>query len=330
MLKNIFLIIILTIGQHCSALYSEQEIIQSIFDDDFETFLSENLNNETSCIEYFLTFSRNLRNGSQWAKESELKLLKIVKAYTNLHPWNYFILVLDTWGKRPSGFLSVFRPDAAYGHLDACLLSQFEGNNSERIAAQHCIAHVGSEGRGFDWGVCLPESCTRREMELILTNLAPRFGFKFDTIRTLSNTRQINAWGDWQFWVIAVFQLHLLLVILSTGFDLVTTNSSSKLLTSFSLYRNGKMLFTQRESSNLTCFDGLKMLALLQVVAEHSFVVWYTSGKYNFSNSNSGLLGTFSNYLIRGDHVAVAVFLFITGVLLSCQFMEARKKKYEN
>lgn len=216
-----------------------------------------------------------------------------------------------------------------YGFFDACLRSRYHtnyNNGTKSIPGQFVIGRAKVNNKEIDWGTCLPGSCNWYQSGVILEKLSPRFGLNFTQVAGRQQIGEYKQWNPIQTWVTTFLVLNLVLVILSTVYEVWSDTPKSKLLTSFSLYRNGSSLFTNRNSGRLGLFDGAKVIAILEVVLNHSFgSIIMMNQLYCVDNC----VGWFSNKIIllfNEAHVGVDIFLFVSGYLIVTQFFSTRKK----
>lgn len=222
--------------------------------------------------------------------------------------------------------MSNYRPDSSIGHYDACLSYQFEDANRWKLDSQHCLARVQANVGllSFDWGVCLPSTCDWQDLQKIIKSVAPFFGFKFYWMRAAHQKSHFDVWGPWQMWVTTVIVVSGLLMALNTFLETFSLIPSSLNFTAFSLLRNGKAVFEQKDADLFGCFDGLKIFALLANVANNLIDEGLPIGAYNLSDKpdSDSLISLFVSYAAQFGNDAL---FFISGTLLSYEFFKQRQ-----
>ncbi|KAJ8721313.1 hypothetical protein PYW07_002088 [Mythimna separata] len=156
-------------------------------------------------------------------------------------------------------------------HSAVAGFSTFNGvvNRNNRIAGAPTTAVT------FRLAACIPKTCTPRTALEGLYDIVETDGLELDYCR-LPNDKQWVA-GDYVAFVI--FGICILLVVLSTGYDIHCSvyqqkdpKEINKLLISFSAYTNTRRLVTYTPVPGaLECLDGVRAFAMMWVILGHTF-----------------------------------------------------------
>lgn len=150
-------------------------------------------------------------------------------------------------------------------------------------------------------------------------NLLPAMGFYF-RVHVKSRTQSFTIPEQpFDTHVKNFMLISVVLVLVGTLIDIYAPDDKLKLLKSFSLHRNLKSLFKLRSSNEFAFFGGLKVLAFIQIALGHVINSTFPKARYD---AHKNLLIDPWFFLIGPLHVSVDTFFFISGFLVSYQFME--------
>ncbi|XP_044749794.1 uncharacterized protein LOC123310390 [Coccinella septempunctata] len=260
--------------------------------------------------------------------------------------------MMDATAKLPAGVL--FGNILSLGNYEECTeIHHYDGNLKTDIKGQYCSAVVtlGKSTVDFDmlaetdnlveaadefdftnvrmiFGLCVPSGCNSRDLQnisnAIFPDLAPirmTFMEKFcslgDTEKELP-TRSIIG--------LCIFCSFGILLIFGTLADLLDPTDNNAILRCFSMYSNGKKLFSSKTGEDsLLCLNGLRVLSMMLIILGHRFIM--TNGmpavnKIAIERWKESL----ENYIFIGLGFAVDTFFTISGLLVVYLCMKAHEK----
>jgi len=240
-----------------------------------------------------------------------------------------------------------FRAKYCKGYIKPHLNNEKEDDEDDEDDPMGSImGAVYSSYRGFSWGVCVPENCSAEDIETHVKSIFPNG----EVTGRFYNSRCFNGHQDIQFdtldliftWIILTLSL---VIIISTAKDLFKRygafwigkeksdfstdgeGSFSKVLASFSIYRNGAELFKTKQSrSSIRCLNGIRFFSMSWVILGHgtySFVFGSTSlSWYNLSS----LTERWELEVLFNAYPSVDTFLFLSGFLLAYSLLPQLEK----
>ncbi|XP_055380599.1 nose resistant to fluoxetine protein 6-like [Condylostylus longicornis] len=274
------------------------------------------------CLNHIQKIEESIRNKELWAME-----------------------VIDSWGTFQT-------PGILYGHL-------FEiGNYEELIEGKYCQAEIPLENlqelidfksdfidplpkyhlipasSGISFGICIPNSCSPDYLNSILKEFLNNLvGSKIndETNVILANSCKGNEkiiFRPIDYVAMSILGLIAFLVIVSTVYDLSFDsmkkgNGYSKILTAFSIKKNGKHLFkiqsNHDDHSNhihIECIHGIRVLTIIWIVFLHEYTFSYG---LNFINRIDYVnwSRTLYSMVIQFGNISVDTFFVISGCLLT-------------
>ncbi|KAJ8730602.1 hypothetical protein PYW08_002015 [Mythimna loreyi] len=171
-------------------------------------------------------------------------------------------------------------------------------------------------------GTCIPKPCTPRTVLQAMFNTTELATIEFqEDFCRLPNDRKWVA-GDYV--ALSIFGVFILLVVLSTGYDIrynvyqqKDPKEINKLLISFSAYTNTRRLVTYTPVPGaLECLDGIRALAMMWVIIGHTFGIQIASpimanhvDVFNYMTSIKGVW-------VTGAPITVDTFFMLSGLLL--------------
>ncbi|XP_066252841.1 LOW QUALITY PROTEIN: nose resistant to fluoxetine protein 6-like [Euwallacea similis] len=173
------------------------------------------------------------------------------------------------------------------------------------------------------FGICIPDGCTADDLKSVVELLNLNFSLPFEcqTIETANPPLTTKAWC-----VIAFFAVIVLLMALSTLYDVYCHEEPAHItLTAFSVYTNGKKLLkVQKNQTELSCLNGIRVLSMIWVIAGHSLSITITGPVSNALDVLKYLDATKSMIFVSAVH-SVDTFLMVTGLLVVYTYMKYRE-----
>ncbi|XP_034952276.1 nose resistant to fluoxetine protein 6-like [Chelonus insularis] len=196
----------------------------------------------------------------------------------------------------------------------------------------------------YEWLWCVPSSCgpesIREALESSLSLLKHEgkvdliINITEDACHTLDSDHPVFFLADWLY--ISLLILFGGIVMASTTYDLVKHSVSEKpdskdkrhlILTSFSLYTNGKSLMsTRRNEETINCLDGLRYLSICWIIYGHTYYLQVVGVQLDVSNV-SKMHEIWTNLLILNGNIVTDTFFLLGGILL--MYSELGRKEKE-
>nr|XP_003703360.2 PREDICTED: nose resistant to fluoxetine protein 6-like [Megachile rotundata] len=183
----------------------------------------------------------------------------------------------------------------------------------------------------YEWMWCVPSSCNHTDiqeaLELALDPL--KVEDRVDMVvnvscRTAESDQPVFDVTDWIY--ISVLAIFLVIVIASTSYDIAkqgrlsTLNRQGRrhvLLTSFSIYTNGKnLLKTNGRKESIKCLDGLRYLSICWIIYGHTHYTEVVGVKMNL-NKISQMHTNWANMFVLNANIVTDTFFLISGVLMA-------------
>ncbi|XP_077296659.1 nose resistant to fluoxetine protein 6-like [Arctopsyche grandis] len=288
------------------------------------------------------------------------------------------IIMLDSYGKIPPGLLSL--NIQSYGQFDQCLSIDHFYRNDRLIKGKYCVAKIpipkiksiynelsrianlrnilpknnGSRLLANDafgrqsliMAICLPHTCKMDEIETMLGNILENVGIphRDKPLITIPENECVTAepaiWTPTDWGALAFFIFFGILLLLSTGYDLIVkhfkkdteTSIRHDLLISFSIWTNTSKLFTinKNNSKSLKCLHGLRALSLMWVIIGHRYINYLMIPITNGTDILKWVGETGSMAIISGPF-SVDTFFLLSGLLVAyISFRQLDKKQCFN
>lgn len=190
------------------------------------------------------------------------------------------------------------------------------------------------------YGMCIPSSCNSTHMSAIWAAIKDKFqtdifkdrGLFFNDDYCLD--KDSNGLSTEATVAIVIFGLIAAILILSTMYDLIYTQNvqgtEPSILTAFSLYRNGKRLFSKSSSeSQLGCMNGLRVVSMMWILFMHRVAISAFLPSINAADILE-LKEKYYSIPIFASHFAVDTFFAVSGILLSYTYLNKREKSSDN
>ncbi|KAK5638732.1 hypothetical protein RI129_013027 [Pyrocoelia pectoralis] len=228
----------------------------------------------------------------------------------------------------------------------------YRDENETKLSGKYCLGYlyvnntrVSTITRPFDkihrmlFPTCIPSGCTALDVQHLSTGL----GFNLSIIENWCQTAGSQSEFDHlSITVVTLFGCVALFMVLSTIYDLYNrfirnckslkrydifllkssiTGVPNWILSSFSVYKNGKELFAiKHNSEEIECLYGLRVLAMVVIVIGHTFLVVHFQPIRNEYFVDHWVHQVQNMWIVKGDY-AVDTFFVLSGILVSYSFM---------
>ena len=191
----------------------------------------------------------------------------------------------------------------------------------------------------WSYGICVPDICSREEIEVSLNKLAIDKANIFPTDKLFTS----NC-GDYKYPVtkgsvimITLCCLLLMIVISGTVIDIYKDSFDGffySVFKCFSLRKNVDFLLTYTRRGDFDSFDGIRVLSILWVIFGHTFIftmtgLGFTNLKDLIGNNNEGWISMYPAQALTGAYFAVDTFFFMSGFLGMIILMKIAKNFIE-
>ncbi|XP_017789113.1 PREDICTED: nose resistant to fluoxetine protein 6-like, partial [Habropoda laboriosa] len=183
----------------------------------------------------------------------------------------------------------------------------------------------------YEWMWCVPSTCNHTEIqEAVELGLDPlKVEDRVDMVvnvscRTAETDRPVFDVTDWIY--ISILAIFVVIIIASTSYDIAkqghlsTLNRKDRrhgLLTSFSVYTNGKnLLRTDRHRDSIRCLDGLRYISICWIIYGHTHYTEVVGVKMNLSDITQ-MHENWANMLVLNANIITDIFFLISGVLMA-------------
>ncbi|XP_011298851.1 nose resistant to fluoxetine protein 6 [Fopius arisanus] len=194
----------------------------------------------------------------------------------------------------------------------------------------------------YEWLWCVPSSCDNQDVERALEmSLEPLLSgsrinltVTVEPCHTIDIDRPVLVIADLIY--ISILVLFAIIVIVSTTYDLVKTTDAEKtdhndtkrlLLTSFSLYTNGKSLLnTRNNGDNVACLDGLRYLSICWIIYGHGYYLQAVGVQLDVSSIPT-MHEIWTNLLVLNGNIVTDTFFLLGGILLTYSELGRKEKQ---
>lgn len=207
------------------------------------------------------------------------------------------------------------------------------------IASGHTSWKSGRSSN-YEWMWCVPSSCNQTDIqEALELSLDPlKVEDRVDMVvnvscRTAETDRAIFDISDWVY--ISILVIFVIVIIASTSYDMAkqghlsTLNQKDKkhiLLTSFSVYTNGKnLLKTNRHYNSINCLDGLRYISICWIIYGHTYYTEVVGVKMNL-NEILQMHKNWASILVLNANLITDTFFLISGVLIAYTTLIKKEK----
>ncbi|XP_031347703.1 nose resistant to fluoxetine protein 6-like [Photinus pyralis] len=241
----------------------------------------------------------------------------------------------DATGKLPPGVLkgNFFQ----FGAFDQCIEIEDVGNDTKSLTGKYCLGSLSIPNEyirqleslpsdmevpsEMKFSVCFPNSCSGSDIAKLAKGIGLNLTVHEADCQTKATQPKITPGG---YTTLALLVLILILIILSTTYELTCAGKQHWALKSFSLRTNGKLIFDVVGSDHnkiTTCFYGLRVLAMLDVIMIHVYCLRFMTPIMN-SYSTYYWEHDLQGIVIIHSRLAMEIFFFISGYLALCNFWQ--------
>ncbi|KAL1514138.1 hypothetical protein ABEB36_003447 [Hypothenemus hampei] len=243
------------------------------------------------------------------------------------------IRMIDANSKFPyTGLLTKTRLDL--GNYDECINLDLTRNGT-RVLGKNCLAGLiipttsvinsNSIENAFKLSTCIPDQCTAQYL-LNLTNLSYIYPLFNDYSCSTKNTTQIRSWD---YYVVSVVIWTILgLVVSATLYDFYYDKENTNLIfKAFSIGQNAPKLFkyNNKNGGEVQAIHGLRVISMMWIVLAHSCDMFPHSPLINEAYTHN-FVESWSSYYVSTAYLAVDTFFFISGFLLSYQYLKKKQQ----
>ncbi|KAH8342868.1 hypothetical protein KR059_000974, partial [Drosophila kikkawai] len=252
-------------------------------------------------------------------------------------PKLWALSMLDSWGNKPSGYLSGNRVDM--GNYEKCLRVDGTITETHHIKGKYCFLELPvAKWLGFNsellavtnmkTAVCFPSSCSAETMEVFLKQLLQRLlgtgGLdKFFYINEQScQTSESDPLDGLTIFTIVFLSIFCAVVALCTLYDYFLCPDQGKLprlVKVFSARATSRELFAivdpKATPNVIQCLNGMRCLSLIWVVLGHEYVLYLKALSVNQQYSLRWMSKPYSSFILFAPF-SVDTFFFLSGFLL--------------
>ncbi|XP_069696161.1 nose resistant to fluoxetine protein 6-like isoform X1 [Periplaneta americana] len=257
-------------------------------------------------------------------------------------PWAY--KMFDSNARLPAGLL--MGNLVSFGNYDECVdvvdihtdTAQFSGKyclvtltwiNDTFIFPNEMFNDVRVPGSprtlSLRWGFCIPSTCG-------VQDLVPGLQEHFDqdvvvTLKVMDcHTKDEKIYTSLDCVAITVLSAFGIVVVLSTGYDIMNKGARRELLLSFSLRRHGaKLLSADTSSDSLPALHGVRSLSMFWIVLGHQYQI-NTGGPVINKVFITSYLRSWERMPLVNFLMAVDTFLLLSGLLVAYVFLKQMRK----
>ncbi|XP_077536431.1 nose resistant to fluoxetine protein 6-like isoform X2 [Haemaphysalis longicornis] len=263
---------------------------------------------------------------------------EFIRAVQELEPWA--LRIVDATAKYPSGMLQATTTDI--GAYDECIETVVKHKDgSENVRAQYCNLYIGSNGNYGAIEEVLPALAMTHKRTANFTSYLTddrlpglRFGICFIIFGNKAKmtvkdcvTNRPEPINKTQLWILAALGATVVLVILSTAFELTAgkweqqrkNGACYKALVAFSVIDNTRVVVCTNNQPNSEAYaykfiHGMRFLGIFWIVLGHS----YGTISENFSRLANALVyfEHWESVIVTAGYQAVDMFFFLSGFLL--------------
>ncbi|XP_020803371.1 O-acyltransferase like protein-like [Drosophila serrata] len=262
-------------------------------------------------------------------------------------PKRWALAMLDSWGNKPSGYLSGNRVDM--GNYDECLRVDGTISETHHIKGKYCFMDFPiAKWMGFDadnlsatnirTAMCLPSSCSAETMEVFMKQLLQRLlgigdlnNFFFINEQSCKTTESEPLDGLTIF-TIVLLSIFCAVVTLCTLYDYFLCSDQDKLprlVKVFSARATSRDLFTIVDAKStpnvIQCLNGMRCMSLIWVILGHEYTINAMAAAINALDILRWMSKPFTSLILYAPF-SVDTFFFLSGFLLVVIGLRALEK----
>ncbi|KAL5284195.1 hypothetical protein ACFFRR_006458 [Megaselia abdita] len=265
--------------------------------------------------------------------------MQLLYMYKNFQKLSIFPMI-DSWGKIPAGLM--LGNVHSIGNFDQCI----DFNRKLPIAfgnleGQYCNVHISlapssqeimetnklmnrmSENRAFGLalkaGICLPKSCSLRELQAVLP-------FKISSCKN----KDPIPFESLDYVTIGISSLIAFLLFVGTFYDYLWRGpNKNPYLMAFSVPSNAEKLFnvsSKKNKNNIDCVNGIRVIFMIWVIFCHSFASNMAVPKINLIDYIKWTR-TYFAVLTYNGWISVDSFFYLSELLISWIGMKEIEKR---
>ncbi|XP_031623683.1 nose resistant to fluoxetine protein 6-like isoform X2 [Contarinia nasturtii] len=198
------------------------------------------------------------------------------------------------------------------------------------------IVPTKSNMLGLSFGICVPKSCSKENMEHLFATIQKKILKDKALLTIVPNTCQVNEDRNWNLnvadsAVLAFIAFMAFIMISSTIYDIYQTRRDREkdcIFIAFSMYTNGRKLFACKTSScehSIECLTGIRVLSALWVIYAHANVMTMLAPVVNFAYIPE-YVSKYSTIVLLLAPFSVDSFLFLSGLLITWSMLKHLNK----
>ncbi|CAG9802650.1 unnamed protein product [Chironomus riparius] len=189
------------------------------------------------------------------------------------------------------------------------------------------ITHILPRTSTILWGVCMPSTCSYKELEVALRNtIEHKFGKYLISVQMKVKEHNCQVQEEFS-WInvsngtkltIALFLLLLILSCVATVYDLNSLKSQkNEVLTAFSMNKNFKeIMSTDISPREIPSLHGIRILNSLMLILGHKSMGVFFQPLVNKANA-SEVYNSYASIPLRATFLHTEIFLMLSGLLLT-------------
>ncbi|XP_067000177.2 nose resistant to fluoxetine protein 6 [Anabrus simplex] len=262
------------------------------------------------------------------------------EAYTNSllsnQPAQWALSMFDSSTKIPEGILAATLTHL--GNFDECINVRDVETSEGVFHGQHCLAVINVQSTAkavpvvlaslaLKIAACVPSSCRANDTGAILGSVLDLKGIKINAVvdENECNTQDKPSFKTEDWVAVGIFSFFGVLVVISTAYDILKQKSESRsnLMLAFSLYTNGRKLFTtSRSEDTLHCLHGIRFLSIAWVILGHRYTLEVSLPAINSLAFITEFLPDWKHLGITNATLSVDTFFLLSGLLVAYVFFK--------
>lgn len=225
-----------------------------------------------------------------------------------IHDESYY-RIFDSWGHIPSGLYS--NKHYSHGNYDDCVAVK-----NGTLTGKYCKAYVRAVYTQKEYirvGICIPEVCDPKFIQLIYSKLTDLAGVYIDHC-----VKDESTFNEFTYVCIVLGGLLLAKISVATIYDYKTRDNLKRnsILVCWSLRENIMKTFDISNGSDdhLNCIDGMRVITMMWIMYYHTYMITY---RFHYTDFTDDTNPQKSNVLVHSGVVGVDTFFCISGFLMT-------------
>ncbi|CRK95084.1 CLUMA_CG008562, isoform A [Clunio marinus] len=294
-------------------------------------------------------FTKNRKDDEMCEKQ----MLLLVDGFQRKEIWA--LKVFDSWGRSQAGLFSGNLLN--FGHYEQCIQMKqdFDSDESGIFQGQHCLVffkisdivesfasnerdtilnhifeidilsrYMNVSKSKVGTAICIPSFCSTKMVRRIADSILANGNLKTTTDYKQGlycNTINILEMRQIDMFAVLFFIFMLLLLILSTAYDLTMLRQNRKrkaIFSAFSVYTNGKKLFAINEpatSDVISSLYGIRALSILWIIHGHRMQIYSNFPIINSVQYREEWIKNWTSALSTSTKMAIDTFFVLSGLL---------------